>query len=66
MHENEEKETPPLKIEGQGSWIGEAYFLLYRKDRLRRSLELKNAREKRAWRIHGFQIENRVLDIIFI
>ena len=23
-------------------------FLLYRKDRLRRSLELKNAREKRA------------------
>ena len=26
-------------IEGQGSWIGEAYFLLYRKDRLRRSFE---------------------------
>ena len=21
------KKTPPLKIEGQGSWIGEAYFL---------------------------------------
>ena len=28
-------------IEGQGSWIGEAYFLLYRKDRLRRSFETK-------------------------
>ena len=23
-----QKTTPPLKIEGQGSWIGEAYFLL--------------------------------------
>ena len=27
MQENEAKENP-LKIEGQGSWIGEAYFLL--------------------------------------
>lgn len=28
MTENVKKETPnPLKIEGQGSWIGEAYFL---------------------------------------
>ena len=29
-----QKKTPPLKIEGQGSWIGEAYFLLYRKYRV--------------------------------
>ena len=29
MKEKKTKDPPPLKIEGQGSWIGEAYFLYF-------------------------------------
>ena len=40
MQEEVKKRNPyPLKIEGQGSWIGKAYFLIFQMDNLYRKVK---------------------------